>query len=478
MPNASLSARLRTVPAVTTLIARRAGADPTSLAGPIGWSEGAHYLDVHELIASGVTPDGVLLSPGDAHQAGAWLRSLRQDPRLALLPAFLGRPFGDGVDALSDGFATSAEAAAQQAAPIIARTAALGRRQTTEGEERLLAYLYVRSGLTLTPVANWHDERIYHYPLADALGRAGEDGFAMLDRMRRRGLLETAALVDRVHTCPACAAGQLLFVETCPQCSSIDTVAQNFLHCYACGNVGTQEEYLRQEGLSCPKCFARLRHIGVDYDRALETLTCRSCNGRFTEPNVKARCLQCRKLSDTSELAERHYYALRLSPAGELAARTGQLGDLFKLLDEFSQAHPEYFTRTLEWLLDLSRRHPEVQFGLAGLRFANLQLLASQLPRHRVVQLFDALAQRLRMLVRATDLFMREDDEFCWLLLPQTSESGISTLLGRISAASEAATSADGLRIEIATVSFSSTDAASDVTDARVLMGTLRNRLR
>src|SRR5205807_3597889 len=87
-------------------------------------------------------------------------------------------------------------------------------------------------------------------------------------------------------------------VQTCAlpisQCGSIDTAPQNFLHCYACGNVGTQEQYLTHQGLSCPKCSARLRHIGVDYDRALETLVCRSCAGRFTEPEEIGRA-SCRE---------------------------------------------------------------------------------------------------------------------------------------------------------------------------------------
>jgi GGDEF domain-containing protein len=476
MPNVSLSARLRAVPAVTTLLARRA-AEHASAGALSAWTEGAHFPDVQQLIASGVVPDGVLLSPGDAYQAALWLESLRRDPRLALVPLVLSRSFGEAVDALSDGVASGPDGAAEHAAPIAARAASLGRRETAEGDERLLAFLYLRSGRVLTPLADWRDERIYRYPLADMLGRAGEDGFLMLERLRRRGMLETTTLVDRVHACPACAAGQLLFVETCPQCGSIDTAAQNFLHCYACGNVGTQEEYLRHDGLSCPKCAARLRHIGVDYDRALETLACRSCAGRFTEPAVKARCLQCRKLSPTEELTERSYYGLRLSAAGELAARTGQLGDLYKLLDEFSQAHPEYFSRTLEWQLDLSRRHREVQFGLVCLRFANLPLLAARQPRHRVVQTFDGLAQRLRALIRATDLFMREDDEYCWLLLPQTSPQGIGTMLERIAALSEAATADEELRIEITTASFRSVDADQGITDARMLMGTLRNRL-
>jgi len=145
-------------------------------------------------------------------------------------------------------------------------------------------------------------------------------------------------------------------------------------------------------------------------------------------------------------------------------------------MDEFSQAHPEYFTRTLEWLLGLNRRHSEVQLGLICLRFSNVHLLAARLPRHRLVQMFDALAQRLRALIRTTDLFMRDDDEYCWLLLPQTSPAGMGTLLERIAALSEASLPDEGLRIEIATSSFSSVDADEGITNARMLMGSLRNR--
>src|SRR5207302_1277496 len=105
--------------------------------------------------------------------------------------------------ALSDGVASTPEAAAPEAAAIAARAASLSRRETAEGDERLLAFLYLRPERVLTPAADWRDERIYRYPLADALGRPGEDSFLMLERLRRRGLLETAGLVERVHTCPS-----------------------------------------------------------------------------------------------------------------------------------------------------------------------------------------------------------------------------------------------------------------------------------
>src|SRR5213078_2046035 len=224
MPTASTSVRLRVLPAISTLVAKRTSAESGGAVAPDHWTEGPHYAEAPQLLAAGFAPDALLLTPGDARQAASWLESLRRAPRLALLPIFLNRSFGE----------------------------------TAEGDERLLAFLYLRTERVLTPVADWRDERIYRYPLADALGRPGEDSFLMLERLRRRGLLETAGLVERVHTCPSCSAGQLLFIETCPQCGSIDTAEQNFLHCYSCGHVGTQEEYLTNEGLTCPKCAVRL----------------------------------------------------------------------------------------------------------------------------------------------------------------------------------------------------------------------------
>ncbi|TLZ22155.1 MAG: hypothetical protein E6K34_03140, partial [Gammaproteobacteria bacterium] len=279
MPTASTSVRLRVLPAISTLVAKRASAESGGAVAPDHWTEGPHYADVPQLLAAGFAADALLLTPGDARQAASWLESLRRAPRLALLPIFLNRSFGEAVDVLSDGVASTPEVAAPEAAAIAARAPSLSRRETAEGDERLLAFLYLRPERVLTPVADWRDERIYRYPLADALGRPGEDSFLMLERLRRRGLLETAGLVERVHTCPSCSAGQLLFIETCPQCGSIDTAEQNFLHCYSCGHVGTQEEYLTNEGLTCPKCAVRLRHIGVDYDRALETFVCKDCSG-------------------------------------------------------------------------------------------------------------------------------------------------------------------------------------------------------
>lgn len=469
--SASTSIKLRALPAIAAVTGDHARS-------PL--QDGGHasrtFSDPQHLIASGFTPAAVLLAPNDPAQAASWLESLRRDPRLGLKPLLLARDLGATAAELSDGVTIDGDVIVHSATEMSQRDTSLRQRDAMTADDRLLVYLYLRPERVLSPVTDWQHERICRYPLADAFcENGGEDGFQLIDRLRRRGLLEDTDLLERIHACGKCGTGHLLFIERCPQCGGIDIAEQTFLHCYACGHVGTQDEYLRKDGLSCPQCLARLRHIGVDYDRALETLSCQTCAGRFTEPDIKARCLQCQTVSGTDALAERRFHRLKLTAAGELAARTGQVGDLFKLMDEFSHAHPDYFIQTLDWLIDVSRRHREVQFGLACLRFSNVHALAASLPRHRVAQMFDALAQRLRELIRTTDLFMREDDTHCWLLLPQTTGPGMNVLLTRIAALSESSGQEDGHRIEIAISALGSGEIDAQITDARVLMGTLRN---
>lgn len=469
--SATSSVKLRALPAIAAVAGDHARSPLQD-----DWSAARTFGDPQHLVASGFSPDAVVLAPHDSAQAVSWLEFLRRDARLGLKPLLLTRSWGAVATELSDGIAADGNAVIHTAANMSQRSASVRRQAALTADDRLLVFLYLRPERALAPLTEWRNERVCRYPLADAFCENGEDGFLLIDRLRSRGLLANTSLKERFHACGKCGAGHLLFIECCPQCGGIDVAEQTFLHCYACGHVGTQEDYLRNDGLSCPQCLARLRHIGVDYDRALETLACRDCSGRFTEPDVKARCLQCQNVAAPDSLAERRFHGVKLTAAGELAARTGQIGHLFRLMDEFSHAHPEYFIQTLDWLIDVSRRHREVQFGLACLRFSNVHLLAAKLPQHRLAQMFDALAQRMRALIRTTDLFMREDDAHSWLLLPQTTPSGMEVLLGRIAALSESSTQEDGSRIEIAVSSSSSAEAAAmQITDARVLMGTLRD---
>jgi GGDEF domain-containing protein len=440
------------------------------LPGPI-------YPNADALLGAESSADASMLYPADAQQAAQWLWTLRSDARFALRPLFVSRSFGEAADALCDGVIESPAQAAERIAQIQDRQAILPVRDPLDPEQRLLCFLFTRPERIVAPCPEWRSEHIYHYPLLDVFAPPGAAGFEWALALRRRSLLEPVALVDRIRLCPACFSAHLNFIDLCPQCGSIDIGETLFLHCYACGHVAEQDLFLSGSGLACAKCSARLRHIGVDYDRALESFSCAGCAGRFTEPEVKVRCFQCHKLAGTDELQARRIDSYRISETGQLVARTGQVGDLFALIDEFNCVHPAYFEQTIDFMLKLSRRHGEIEFGLLCLRFSNLRELLTRLPRPRVTQLVDAFSARLRELVRTTDMVLRSDDEYCWLLLPQTPLAGLNVLLGRVEKIARDVLADPETSLTLSISAVASRSVADRRAEAKMLMAELREQV-
>ena len=427
---------------------------------------GPSFANAQALLGSGTLVDAVVLYANDADQAFVWLKELRGSATFALAPIFSFRRFdAPAVQALLDAVIDHPEQMVECIASIDERRAALAAVNMDE-QDRLLAFLYTRPDRMVSAFRDWQHEHIYRYPILEVFAPAGMTAQEWMPALRRRALLEPQELLDRLRQCPGCSGVHLNYVDACAQCASIDIAESIFLHCHACGHVDKQEKFVAHHSLSCPKCHARLRHIGVDYDRALETFSCRTCEGRFTEPDVKASCLRCGKSTSTDNLLERRVESYRLSESGQLAARTGRVGELFSLIDETNCVHPAYFEQTLDFLLGLSRRHREIEFGLVCLKFANVRELLVKVPRVQVMQMIDGFALRLRELIRTTDMVMRSDDEHCWLLLPQTPEAGLRVLLSRIERIGETLQAApERLVLSIASA------ASKSFGDARVEVG-------
>jgi hypothetical protein len=334
------SVKIQSAPVVASIMSAGTAA---SMHASESWRvTGPSFPNAQALLRSGTAVDAVLLHATDAAQAFAWLKELRGSAEFALTPMFCTQVFHEAVGALVDEVLEHATRISERVAAILERQLDLPSRANMDERDRLLAVLYTRELREIRPLCDWRSELIYRYPLLEAFA---------------------------------------------PQCEAIDIRDSIFLHCHTCGHVDSQSTFVSGHALGCPKCQARLRHIGVDYDRALE--------------------------------------------AGQLAARTGRVGELFALIDDTNCVHPAYFEQTLEFLLNLSRRHKEIEFGLVCLRFANVRELLLQMPRVQVSQMIDGFALRLRELVRTTDIVMRSDDEHCWLLLPQTPEAGLKVLTSR-----------------------------------------------
>ena len=422
---------------------RRARPQSTRTEGPV-------FQSYEQFAAAELSPGGFVVETQRAAVAEALLARLRSDPVHGLLPAFLARDLGPVAASLADGLDTDAGAmhAAIESVLALAETLPREERQL-DRDAKLLRFLYVRPDLTLVPNKDWRHPHIYFFPLLEALA-GGPEGIAdWLASLRGRNLLEPAALLDRLYLCPQCGHAHVSFIDVCPACRAIAIEQKPFLHCYACGHVAPQEDFMPREAVVCPKCAAHLRHIGVDYDRTLENFFCAPCSNTFMEPQIEARCLGCGAASATEALAARRIESLRLTEGGRLAARSGNVADVYAVLDSLSFASVPYFRHTLDWLLALVRRHPQAGFGLMCVRLVNVQELVARIGRNRVLLMMDGLAHRLRELIRATDIVTRTSEDRFLLLLPYTPAPGCNVLLERIKQIQASTRQEDGAELRI-----------------------------
>jgi len=386
-----------------------------------------------EALAQASEPRGFVLDVKPGMVVSESVLLIRRHRSWGLKPIFLRVPAEPWTMALCDGVVpdwTTAELRATEIDDLLSTLPLAGA--APDGEERLLRFLYARPQATLQPIRDPASRRLYRYPLLEVFADAGEDVFGWLHSLLNRGLLTRERLVDRIRACPRCGHSHLNYVDCCPNCKSIDIIRKIFLHCFACGFVAPQEEFHRKGLLECPKCLATLRHIGVDYDRALENHQCQSCRHIFSEAEVVARCLDCENVARPDELEVHGIYELVLSERGRLAVRNGSLRDVFAILDHLNYATPQHFSQVVDWWVQLGKRHRETTFSLLRLSLENVDELVAAVGRSRTALLIEAFAERLRQLVRTTDLPTRVAENVFLLFLPNTGSAAAEVLRKRI----------------------------------------------
>jgi GGDEF domain-containing protein len=420
-----------------------------------------------------VPAEALVLDTVSADRALEWLREIRHDPRLAHRPAYLTSDLGADVLAASDGVVPAPTRLGIDLDAFNARCRALADLERLDEAGRLLAYLYTRPERLVEPLVDCRHATYYRYPLLDLFAPPGTAGAAWGDDLRRRGLLENARLVDRLRRCTGCGGSHLNYVDVCPECHAIDIGENIYFHCHTCGHVAPQDAFVTRNGLACGKCASKLRHIGVDYDRALECFGCHACSARFIEPEIEARCLQCGARSGTTELPESRIHSLRLTDAGRLAARQGRTTAAPATHDTQRNLTASFFDQTLNWMLQLRERHDDVQFAVAAVRVTNFDALAAGLGHSTALRLVEAFARRLREAIRTTDLITRAGEHAWYILSPQTDRPGLLSLLQSLEALAVASDQGGGRRIELAANCLTADEIVNPGAGAEALLATL-----
>lgn len=332
--------------------------------------------------------------------------------------------------------------------------------------ERLLFFMAIRHGFELTPVFDRASKNRYVYPLAQALCPDLASP-AKLARYVASGLLERVRLIDRIRICRGCGSAQLSYVEVCPSCRSIEVQHTPSLHCFACGHVGRKASFELGGILSCPKCEARLRHIGVDYDLPLAQFVCRCCDAASMDAPVVGRCYDC-GASDSPEqldVAEVHSYAI-----GEQAIESLRQGHLVTAHSRHSGVHhvvPCHFRQLLGWSSSTQRRYQTFNFGVVLIEFLNTGELLAHHGSHRVGLMLDEFAGRLRQVIRDCDVTTSDSLERIWVLLPSSQPD---TTAARLLALASMVRPSTGPALDVRARTFHSSRDMDEQDDSHTIM--------
>lgn len=388
------------------------------------------FAEYGEFRESGLNPDAFILKSEDPAYIAQVLRQLRRDPDHATALAFIDGQYGEADLAASDGTLPGTSAALlERISQTRNRRQAIRARNDDRGPDALLLeYMWLRPNFVLQPLADWRHARRYRYPVVEALDHGDADPDSTLQRLDKRGLLERVALLDRQRECDHCGSAQLNFIDVCPSCRSIEVDHHDALHCFNCGLIAPEERFLRGDQRQCPKCGNRLRHIGSDYDRPLETHVCGSCDHVFVEGEVEARCAVCHQSSPTTRLRLRKIHSWRLSGLGCVAAQ-GESSSHAPALFEPRQFVPwPHFLGSLDWSLKVAAGSSGFGFTLVGLHLENLEQLRGALGAGRTADLLAACAERLRESLAEADLASHADQQTLLLLLPNADRRRMAAL--------------------------------------------------
>lgn len=347
-------------------------------------------------------------------------------------------------------------------------------------ETRVLTWLWLHSHTGIQALRDSAAPQLYRYPLLEALaGTETINAFTWLQLATQQGWLDEGELLDRLRLCTGCGSGRINYVDVCPECHVLDIARQPSLHCFACGHIGPQEQYLKDGLLLCPNCLSRLRHIGSDYDRPLENYRCRGCQAFFIDAAVEARCLDCNQVHSPERLRVREVRHFQLSEVGRLRCRQGFEGELAGAshFERLGLVGLQTFTGLLDWQMQLTRRYGEPGFSLLGLHFVNLSETFAELGEMRTHAVLDGLVERLQEAIRDTDRCSRSSEELLWLLLPHTHAQGLTLLQERLLNGSKLLQEGDATKLELRVVGFTAPGDLEAQETAELLLARLAGQL-
>lgn len=196
--------------------------------------------------------------------------------------------------------------------------------------KKLLETFLDNSSLELQPTFSW--EEGFRYPNVEKItGLDSIDAKVLLETLSKYGILSRKAF-DSALACPNCGSFKIRVRYRCPYCSSFSIQKSNFIECFLCGTIDTEEYfsgvyYGEPDKYYCPKCEKELKGLSLDYRKILAQNRCENCKKIFTEVNVAVQCTECNhtvKLA-LAKLVEAPIYTLNPEYAKEVKKQVSSI---------------------------------------------------------------------------------------------------------------------------------------------------------
>ncbi|MED7787500.1 hypothetical protein [Francisella sp. 19X1-34] len=283
-------------------------------------------------------------------------------------------------------------------------------------QARLLIYLYTRKHVrTIDARSDFFSKSFFSYPVIDVFCQTkGFDSFEWIKELSQRQIIKSKSLVKSFFCCSSCHSARALFSERCPDCKSENILLADFLHCYTCGNIAPEVEFMRDDELVCSQCKTKLKHIGHDYDRPLESYSCNDCESIFVEPEVITECLDCGFKTLTEKMIKQKISNYELTKKAHHYIKMNLLEYSMSIFDDINYIAPEFFYSLIEWACLMQKRNSAYEFSLIHINiFEYITMMG-----------VSNISKKLREILRKTDMLTRVGSQDIWIWLPNTDLSG------------------------------------------------------
>jgi len=152
----------------------------------------------------------------------------------------------------------------------------------------------------------------YRYPIVEKI--VGEPASAddFLKHLSEAGVLERE-LYDKIVYCPSCSSANVSVHYCCPYCNSFNVKKSSLIEHIPCGYIDTEDRFLAEDKLVCPKCGKELIKPDVDYRKAGVWCSCNDCGKSFDIPVPSHFCRDCHQSFTFEDALYKDVYSYSVS---------------------------------------------------------------------------------------------------------------------------------------------------------------------